>query len=272
MPRESGGSCVFANTRSGRLSQAAHHWAPVQPVPCPPPCPCRSPRAAQRGAGAGLGGSGRHCPWVPRPTLDVGCAFLTHRRGTKWSRVSTDGCKDRGRGTWVMVEVGCAGAHVCSGLRAGCGLGRAPQEAGEPGLRSGVRSTRGARRPAPPFMVCCGEAAPLPSRSLSCPLRTAAAGCAPAGEGRALLVSPSAPSPDAPRGGSSPKWGNPSRGVQDLGLGPHTPQITVPTPIPRPCWRSPRELVQCARGPRAGLAASLRPRVGAHLGLGPCRQ
>lgn len=69
-------------------------------------------------------------------------------------------------------------------------------------------------------------------------------------------MSPSSPSPDALRGGSSPKRENPSLGVQDLGSGPPCTSITVPAPIPRLYWRNPRELVQCARGPRAGLAAS----------------
>lgn len=262
------------NPGSCRLSQAALLWAPVRPVPCPPPCRWRSPRAAQQPTPGGgweqvWGGSGWDCPGSRAPP-DVGCALLTHRRGTKWSRVS-----------WVVVRI--AGEDACDGAS---GVGTGPRVLWVPGCSGlgwaghrrtwesqGCTSGSGAHRqgaaPSSSSHGLGGGGCFLASLSLSSALHTAADWVPPRVKAEPCLgVLP----PDALRGGSSPKRENRAWGSRIWAQGPPAPRSLCPPPFPDCTGGTPESSCSVPGVPEQGWLPASRPRSRAHLGLGPCRQ
>ena len=218
----------------------------------------------------------RCCQWgltrVLCPTVDGGCVPLTHRHGCPVCprmvvRITggdlCDSCKGGGPASvWALLP-GCSGP------------GRAPPEVGEPGLHVGVWTTHAGCCPPLPFCSQLGGLPPCPL-SLSSPSTRWLSGCVPHRRRRGVLLTvPSLPPPDAPRGGSSPKWENPASGSRIWAWGLTAPQTTVCPPVFPGCSGGTQGPERSCNGPKVteqGWPPASLLRIGARLGLGPCRQ
>lgn len=174
--REAGGILCICKTLGAAGS-------PKQPASGPPSSLSPAPRRAVGGAHV-QPSSPRRAGGGSRPGAAAAGTAPVPCPPRMWAGLSppTDAEPSGHVYPWMVVRI--AGEDACDGAR---GVGTGPRVLWVPGCSGlgqaghrrtwesrGPERTRRARLPAPPFMVCWGGAAPLPSLSLSSPLHTAA--------------------------------------------------------------------------------------------------